>query len=98
MAEGTRDEAESVPPRSVWSVLRYETGHFVAPLVMALGFRLRVDGRRHVPRRGPVLLVANHQSYLDPVLVGLACPRRLHYLARKTLFRNPFFTWLIQSF
>jgi 1-acyl-sn-glycerol-3-phosphate acyltransferase len=41
-----------------------------------------------------VLLVANHQSHLDPVLVGLACPRRLKYLARHDLFFWPFSWWI----
>ena len=39
---------------------------------------------------GPVLLVSNHQSNLDPVLVGVACPRQLKYLARQGLFFFPF--------
>jgi 1-acyl-sn-glycerol-3-phosphate acyltransferase len=43
---------------------------------------------------GPVLLVANHQSHLDPVLVGIACPRRLKYLARRGLFFWPFSWWI----
>jgi 1-acyl-sn-glycerol-3-phosphate acyltransferase len=43
---------------------------------------------------GPVLLVSNHQSHLDPVLVGLACPRQLKYLARIGLFFWPFSLWI----
>jgi 1-acyl-sn-glycerol-3-phosphate acyltransferase len=38
---------------------------------------------------------ANHQSFFDPVLVGLTCPRRLNYVARTTLFRCAPFRWLI---
>lgn len=34
---------------------------------------------------------------MDPVLVGLTCNRRMNYLARKTLFRNPLFAWLIRT-
>jgi 1-acyl-sn-glycerol-3-phosphate acyltransferase len=63
---------------------------------LTLGFSMRVRGMRHVPRRGPVLFIANHQSYLDPVLVGLAVRRHLCYLARKTLFEHPAFAWLIR--
>lgn len=62
-----------------------------------LGFSLRTEGAQHVPRSGPLLVVANHQSFLDPVSIGLAIPRRLVYLARKGLFRNPLFRWLIRS-
>ena len=65
--------------------------------LFTLGFSLRTEGAHHVPRSGPVLVVANHQSFLDPVPLGLAVPRRLIYLARKTLFRNPVFSWLIRS-
>jgi len=42
-------------------------------------------------------VLSNHQSNLDPVLIGLACDRRLNYLARVTLFRFAPFRWLIAS-
>jgi 1-acyl-sn-glycerol-3-phosphate acyltransferase len=57
-------------------------------------FGFRYTGRSNVPKTGPVLFVANHQSHLDPVLVGLACPRRLKYLARHDLFFWPFSWWI----
>ena len=57
-------------------------------------FRFRFSGKSHVPLSGPVLLVSNHQSNLDPVLVGLACPRQLKYLARIGLFFFPFSLWI----
>ena len=57
-------------------------------------FRYRFAGRSFVPLEGPVLLVSNHQSNLDPVLVGLACPRQLKYLARQGLFFWPFSLWI----
>jgi 1-acyl-sn-glycerol-3-phosphate acyltransferase len=47
-----------------------------------------------VPLQGPVLIVANHQSNLDPVLIGLACPRQLKYFARVGLFFWPFSWWI----
>jgi 1-acyl-sn-glycerol-3-phosphate acyltransferase len=57
-------------------------------------FRYRFTGKSRVPLTGPVLLVANHQSNLDPVIVGLACPRQLKYLARIGLFFFPFNLWI----
>jgi 1-acyl-sn-glycerol-3-phosphate acyltransferase len=65
--------------------------------VFTLGSSLRTGGKGNIPRAGPALLVANHQSYLDPVLVGLVSRRHLCYLARKTLFRKRFFRFLIES-
>jgi len=55
-----------------------------------LGWSLRVEGGGNVPSTGPVLLLANHQSFLDPMMIGVSCSRQLVYLARKTLFRGYF--------
>src|SRR3954470_9036213 len=57
-------------------------------------FRFKFSGKGYVPVEGPVLLVSNHQSNLDPVLVGIACPRQLKYLARQGLFFWPFSLWI----
>ena len=65
-------------------------------LVAVTVFRLRCHGRERVPALGPVLVCANHQSYFDPVIVGLVLNRRLNYLARKSLFRFAPFRWLIE--
>jgi 1-acyl-sn-glycerol-3-phosphate acyltransferase len=67
----------------------YEFCYWIIYFSLTLGFSYRAAGRGNVPRRGPVLLVANHLSFLDPISVGLASKRHLHYLARKTLFANP---------
>lgn len=62
-----------------------------------LYLRLRAVDVHHVPRVGPVILAANHVSYLDPPLVGCLLPRSIHYLARKSLFRFPGIGWLIRT-
>jgi 1-acyl-sn-glycerol-3-phosphate acyltransferase len=53
--------------------------------------RMRVQGRELVPAEGPVLVVPNHDSQWDPVMVGLALKprRRLRFLARASLWRIP---------
>lgn len=62
-------------------------------------YRLRVEGRRHVPRTGPLLIICNHQSFLDPLAVGVSLlPRHISYLARKTLFKHPWFGRLLTSY
>lgn len=60
-------------------------------------FRGRVHGVEQVPMVGGVVLIANHQSFLDPVLATVALPRECHYMARDTLFRNRWFRRLIES-
>lgn len=77
--------------------LYYDIGYIACFWVMTAFTSIRMVGRRHMPMRGPVLLLANHTSFIDPMLVGLGSRRRLSYLARVTLFRNRFFKMLIES-
>ncbi len=77
--------------------LLYHTARFVSFWGFTLGFSFRYEGMANMPKRGPVLLVANHQSYLDPPAIGVAVGRPLVYLARKTLFRNPIFSSIIRG-
>jgi len=66
-----------------------------AVLLMRWLFDLTSTGRHHVPATGPVLLVSNHSSVLDPPLVGGAAARQLSFLAKAELFAIPGFGWLI---
>jgi 1-acyl-sn-glycerol-3-phosphate acyltransferase len=77
--------------------LCYEVVYWLSMATMTLGFSLRTEGRQRVPRTGPALLIANHQSFLDPVLVGLCSRRHLCFLARQTLFRKPAVAWLLRT-
>lgn len=88
----------AIPMREDWlKYLWYETVYGLATTTFALGFSLRVEGARHVPPSGPALLLANHESFLDPPLIGVSTHRHLCFLARKTLFNNPFFGAVIRS-
>ncbi len=69
----------------------------LARLIFATYFRWRVYDRYRVPREGPVILAANHASFLDPFLVGAGLPRAINYLARENLFKCPGIGWLLRS-
>ena len=87
-----------VPGWPPWlSHLWYRTNHVVQMTGLMLAFSFRTAGSRHVPQTGPVLLLANHQSFLDPSIIGVTARRDIYYLARKTLFKNPLATLYIQS-
>ena len=88
------------PPESTTRTVAQQVGYAVIRLLARLFgvglFRLRCFGRQHVPKTGAVLVCSNHQSFFDPILVGLTCDRRLNSLARESLFRVPVLRWWIQ--
>ena len=69
----------------------------LAVFLMRAWFGLSVRGAEHVPSSGPALIVSNHQSILDPPLIGGATRRRIYFLAKAELFRIPVFGWLIRA-
>jgi 1-acyl-sn-glycerol-3-phosphate acyltransferase len=69
----------------------------VARVLCVTIFGIRVYHRDRMPRRGGVLVVANHQSFLDPILAAVGMPRPFHPMARETLFRFAPFRRLIRS-
>src|SRR6201997_848966 len=56
--------------------------------VARVAFQYRAYGRENIIEEGPAIMAANHQSYLDPPLVGITCKNELYFLARKTLFEK----------
>lgn len=82
---------------SPWFRLWHEFLYLPYHTLFTLGFSLRMQGKHNMPLTGPALLISNHQSFLDPLIVGLVARRPLVYLARRTLFRNPYFAWVIRS-
>lgn len=59
--------------------------------VYVLVFRGRVFNVQYVPKVGRAVIVSNHQSYFDPVMVGLGFEREASYMARDSLFHNAYF-------
>lgn len=74
----------------------YAVGRALCALFFWSLFGLRAKGRDLVPRTGAYILAGNHASFLDPVAFGVACPRQINYLARKSLFRNRVFGWILK--
>lgn len=74
----------------------YEILKPIAVLLMRTWFRLRVQGAEHIPSSGPALIVSNHQSILDPPVIGGAARRQIYFLAKAELFRIPVFGRLIR--
>ncbi len=67
----------------------YLLGYSLSKAIAKTFFNYRVIGAENMIEEGPCIIAANHCSYLDPPLVGVACQRAIHYLARKSLLDVP---------
>lgn len=79
-------------------LLAYSIVKLVTWLILRIWNRLEVTGQENVPTQGPVLLATNHVSYLDPVVVGVASPRQVVFMAQTRLWKTPFmrlYLWLM---
>ena len=69
---------------------RYRLFRRAMTLLCRLLFGCRVHGGERVPSEGPLIVASNHSQYADPVLVCVAVPRRMQWMAKKQLFVFPF--------
>ena len=61
-------------------------------------FRLERIGREHIPARGPLILAANHRSFLDPFVIAIMVRRPIYFVAKKELFLfHPVISWVLSS-
>lgn len=77
--------------------LVYRLSRISLRVLFWLGGGMEVRGQENVPPDGPLVVACSHASYLDPMILGAAFDRDLHFMARKTLFKVPGFSWLIRQ-
>ncbi|MDX2148053.1 MAG: lysophospholipid acyltransferase family protein [Planctomycetota bacterium] len=102
-AEGVGKSAEGVrggrPPREDRWTLSHAIGRMTSVSVLRAFFGFRAYHPERIPATGPALIVANHQSFLDPIAIGgPVTQRQLSYLARAGLFTHPLAGRLLRSF
>jgi len=59
--------------------------------------RMSRIGREHLPRSGPLLLAANHRSFLDPFVIGALVRRPVYYMAKRELFEKRWQAWVLNA-
>lgn len=72
----------------------YDLGRASFFVVFKLFYGYKITGRENIPEEGPVIIACNHASYLDPPLVGAGLRRRINFVAKEELFKNPVLRYL----
>src|SRR4051812_34156498 len=70
--------------------------HFVSRLAAKLIYRLRVLGRENIPATGGGLIVCNHVSYVDGILLWAASPRRIRYIIDADFVNRGIVGWFLR--
>lgn len=86
----------SAPPPLARPGPVFTIGRAVLRPLLRLRFRPRITGGEHLPRTGPVLLVSNHLSGLDTILIPSFSPRKVQFLAKASLFRTRIGGWFFR--
>jgi 1-acyl-sn-glycerol-3-phosphate acyltransferase len=87
------------PGTPLSAMLSYEFARLIVVALLTVLYRFRCYHSGRLPASGPVLLVANHQSYLDPPAIGAGVSHRhLDYIARLGLFEGRVLAWLLRQF
>ena len=78
----------------------YSLIHKISVLAIKLFFnRISIQNKQIAPKSGPVIFVANHPNFfMDPLIVGSYCPRKLYFFAKSTLFNSSIKKWALTKF
>ena len=82
--------------RGVNPVLYWVLRALLVPFFLVY-FRMQRIGREHLPRSGPLLLAANHRSFLDPFVIGTLVRRPVYYMAKRELFEKRWQAWILNA-
>lgn len=93
-----RGQADVAPAGWGRGGISYIVLYVIVRTLLRAFWHLRIEGQEHLPASGPYILVSNHPSELDPVLLSAAFPGRFAYLASRHLQDLPIIFWFIRRF
>ena len=82
---------------TVWELPQSLT-RFILSRVASTRYRVRVQGMRHIPAQGGVLLLGNHVSWIDWAIVQIASPRPVRFVMIESVYRIKYLTWFFKLF
>ena len=76
----------------------YYVSRVIVRMLLFLLTRCRVEGRENIPRQGPLLIISNHLSLVDPPLLNVSLDRKMMFMAKKQLFHFRVIGYLVRGF
>jgi 1-acyl-sn-glycerol-3-phosphate acyltransferase len=75
----------------------YTIGKILFSIIFSLLFKWEITGAENIPDKGPLIICSNHISWWDPPLVGCSIKRRIYFMAKEELFKNPLLGYVLKA-
>jgi 1-acyl-sn-glycerol-3-phosphate acyltransferase len=73
----------------------YSMARLVVRTVVEKGLQIELSGREHLPREGAAILLSNHSSFLDAIILEALTPRNIWFMAKNSQYKGRFMTWFL---
>jgi 1-acyl-sn-glycerol-3-phosphate acyltransferase len=80
----------------IYSLMPEFLMRFLAWIVINIIYRIRPSGARNIPDKGPAIVVCNHVSYMDPILLSASIRRPMRFVMYYKIFKLPLLRFLFQ--
>lgn len=81
----------------IYSLLPEFLMRFLAWLVINIVYRIRPTGLENIPREGPAIVVSNHVSFMDPIILGGSVVRPMRFVMYYKIFKMPFLSFIFRN-
>ncbi len=81
----------------IFSLLPEFLMRFVAWLIINIVYRLRPKGLENIPKNGPAVVVCNHVSFIDPIILGGSVARPMRFVMYYKIFAMPFLRFIFRN-
>ena len=75
----------------------YEIFKIICKFILVVFFRLKSEGKDNIPTKSNYIVIANHTSFLDPVIVSVCFSQKIYWLAARDLYKIPFLKWFFNK-
>jgi 1-acyl-sn-glycerol-3-phosphate acyltransferase len=81
----------------IYSLLPEFLMRFLAWLVINIVYRIRPTGLENIPKEGPAIVVSNHVSFMDPIILGGSVVRPMRFVMYYKIFKMPFLSFIFRN-